>query len=378
MPSIAPEIAGGRVTIDLGALARNYRLLAERSSGAICGAAVKGDGYGIGLEPAVETLLAAGCKTFFVALPEEGARARRCAPQADIYMLGGLFEGAGQYYAEHNLRPVLNSLAEIEEWSRFCGDAGRPLASAVHVDTGFNRLGLSMDEARALATQPDRVAAANPALLMSHLACGDAPEHPLNATQVARFGEIRALFPDIPASLANSAGILGNSATRFDIVRPGIALYGGRSLSAGDNPMNPVVTLEARIVLVRDVAAGETVGYGALETAKRQSRVAILAVGYADGYLRAAGSTDDAPGAAGHIGGHDVPLIGRVSMDLIAVDVTGVPETIAKRGAWVELIGPNMPLDDVAARAGTIGYELLTSIGHRYQRIYVGGAGNGR
>ncbi|MBB4302226.1 alanine racemase [Rhodobium orientis] len=367
------DLAGGRLTIDLDALGANWRLLASKAPAAVCAGVVKGDGYGIGLERAAETLQAAGCTTFFVALPDEGLRARAVAPQATIYLLGGLFEENGPALAAAGIRPVLGSMEEIGEWEAFCRASGNAVPCGIHVDTGMNRLGLTLNEARALAGDPARVEAMGARLLISHLACADAPGHDLTAQQIARFSEIRALFPGLKASLANSAGVLGQPGAHFDLLRPGIALYGGEAISGIDNPMRPVVTLEARIIQIRNGNPGETVGYGATETLKRPSRIAVVAIGYADGYHRRAGSTDAAPGARVHLGGFDAPLVGRVSMDLIAIDVTGIPETVAHRGAWVEMFGPNVPVDEVADRAETIGYELLTGLGRRYRRTYLGG-----
>ncbi len=374
MPALPAELAGGRLTIDLGALADNWRALAKLDETAECGAVVKGDGYGIGLGAAIDTLTAAGCGTLFVALPEEGLRARAIAPRnAIIYVLGGLFDGAAAMLSDADLRPVLGSVEEIEDWAQFCRNTGTRRACAIHVDTGMNRLGLSLDEARGLGSKPDLLAALGPTLLMSHFACADAPEHPLNARQMQRLDDIRRLFPGMPVSFANSAATLTIPDARFDVMRPGIALYGGRAVADGANPMKPVVTLEARIIQVRDVNAGDTIGYGAIETVRRPSRIAILAAGYADGYHRRAGSTDERAGARVVIDGREAPLIGRVSMDLIAVDVTDLSAGIAKRGAWAELFGSTIPVDEVAGHADTIGYELLTGLGQRYQRTYING-----
>jgi alanine racemase len=344
--------------------------MAERAPGATTAAVVKGDAYGIGIAHAVPALVGAGCGTFFVALPEEGLRVRAAAPSATVYVLGGLIGDPSGYVAA-DLRPVLNSMAEVEEW-RALRAAGAPTAAALHVDTGMNRLGLDAEAFGTLAAAPDAGAQLGLTLLMSHLACADTPGHPLNARQRDAFRAARAALPAVPASLANSAGTFLGADYRFDLVRPGIALYGGGAVNGAPNPMRPVVTLQARILQVRTVPAGETVGYGAAETLRRDSRIAIVAVGYADGYIRAAGSADGRPGARAFVRGRSVPLVGRVSMDLIALDVTDVPE--AGRGDWAELFGGNVAVDDVATSAGTIGYEYLTGLGARYERTYAGGA----
>ncbi len=359
-PTNAPALL---LTIDLGALVANWRELAALAAPAECAAVVKADAYGIGIEPAVAALTAAGCRSFFVALAEEGRRVRAGAPKSIVYVLNGFFPETLEVFREAGLRPVLNSLEEVEAWARLAG----PSPSAIHVDTGMNRLGLSLHEAVALARHRELHAKFAPQLLMSHLACADTPDNPLNRAQRALFEEVRAEFPGLPASLANSAGILLGPDYRFDMVRPGIALYGA-AFAEDRPPLSTVVTLQARILQVREAEAGETVGYGAAEQLKRDSRIAILAAGYADGYHRAAGSSGVRRGAQAFLRGRAVPIMGRVSMDLIAVDVTGIPGV--SRGEWVELFGPNMPIDAVAAAAGTIGYELLTGLSRRAERVY--------
>ena len=364
-------VAAGRLTIDLGALSGNWQDLAARAGDAATAAVVKGDAYGIGIAPAARALAEAGCHSFFVALPEEGISVREAVSDAAIYVLGGLLPGAGDTYAAADLRPVLNSRPEIEEWIAL-RRTGVPTSAALHIDTGMNRLGLTLGELRKLAERRDLREALGLSLVMSHLACADTPEHPLNRKQLAAFRAVRTLIPDMPASLANSAGIFLGPEYHFDVVRPGIALYGGRSVNGVENPMRPVVKLEALVLQVREGKAGETVGYGASETLRRQSRIAIVGVGYADGYQRRAGASDRRIGASGFLRGVPAPILGRVSMDLIALDVTDVPG--AERGDWVELFGPNIAVDDVAAHADTIGYEFLTALGRRYSRTYVGGA----
>lgn len=360
--------AGGRLTIDLGALADNWQDIAERVGSAATAAVVKADAYGIGLEPAAKALAEAGCHTFFVALPEEGLRLRATVRDAAIYILDGLLPGSAATYVAADLRPVLGSFPEIEEWAE-AKQAGAATGAALHIDTGMNRLGLTLGEARVLSEHRELLSTIAPSLLMSHLAAADTPDHPLNRKQLAAFRAVRALLPAIPASLANSAGILLGPDYRFDLVRPGIALYGGAA-AAGAHPLRPVVTAEARILQVREAKRGETVGYGATETLRQPTRIAIVAAGYADGYHRHAGSSDARPGARAFLHGRYAPLVGRISMDLIAIDVTDIPG--AERGDWVEMFGPNIPIDEVAHHAGTIGYELLTGLGRRLARSYVG------
>lgn len=367
-PVRAGETGGAGVvtTIDLRALAANWTALAELAAPAECAAVVKADAYGIGIDAAVPALVAAGCRTFFVALPGEGARVRAAAPDAAIYVLNGFFADWSEAFRNSRLRPVLNTFASVESWAEHGSDG----PSAIHVDTGMNRLGLTLHEALELARRPDLLRRAAPALLMSHLACADHPEHALNRAQLVLFREIRAELPGLPASLANSAGIHLGADFHFDLVRPGIALYGA-AFARNRPPLANVVTAKARILQVREVAAGEAIGYGAAHRLREEKRVAILSAGYADGYHRLAGASDERAGAYVHVRGRPAPLLGRVSMDLIAVDVTdivGVAE-----GDWAELFGPNVPIDAVAAAADTIGYELLTGLSRRDARVYVRG-----
>lgn len=376
MPSTGADrlLAGGRLTIDLDALTSNWRMLDARSRPARAAAVVKANAYGCGIAEVVPALVKAGCDNFFVALPEEGLRARHAAPRARIFVLNGLFDDAAPAFADADLIPVLGSSHEIGLWAKH----GRRKPCALHVDTGMNRLGLTPDEAIAFAGKAKSV---RPVLLMSHLACGDTPSNDMNRRQLEAFQKVRAAFGDIEASLANSAGVFMGGDYLFDLTRPGIALYGGEALAGMPNPMKPVVTAEARIVQIRHAAKGETVGYGASTTLARDTRIAVCSIGYADGYPRAASGSgvpmrmNVASGAHGFIAGKRVPVIGRVTMDLTSFDVTDVPEGEIGAGDHIELFGRNIALDEVAHGCGTVGYELLTGLGARYHRRYVGGAG---
>lgn len=365
------DFAGGRLTIDLGALADNWRTLAAISPDSECAAVVKANAYGIGTAEATRALCAAGAKTFFVAHPSEARAAREAATDATIYVLNGLPPGACDLLASLRARPVLGSREEIEEWGAFVRATGADEAAAIHVDTGMARLGLSPDEARALLPG---VLGFRPALLMSHLACADEPERPETEAQRALFAELRALLPETPASLSNSAGTLlartSDGDLGFDLRRPGVSLYGSMPIEGRSSPLKPVVRLQARVIQVRDAAAGDPVGYGGAERLKRASRLAILSLGYADGILRACGSEDGRPGATAFAGKIPCPFVGRISMDLIAVDATDAPAV--KRGDWIEILGDHIGVDDLARAGGTIGYEVLTGLGLRYERSYVG------
>ncbi len=361
------------LTIDLDALIANYRALSELASPAECAAVVKADAYGLGMAQAAPVLSRAGCKTFFVATLAEGTALRALLPEVAIYVFCGLLPGTAELFRAHALRPVLNSAEEIEEWAAFCAARGERLPCAVHIDSGMNRLGLSADEVDRMAHARDLWQRVALSLVMSHLACADVPGHPKSEAQRKTFDRLRAKLPAAPASLANSAGILLGHAYAYDLVRPGIALYGGKPVLEGDNPFQPAVHLKGRILQVRNVAPGETIGYGATRMLKRPSRVAIVSVGYADGFFRSLSSKDDEEGLMVYVGSHAAPILGRVSMDLITVDVTAVPEEISRRGAWVELIGPNVSAQTIARHAGTIDYEVLTNLGRRAFRRYIGG-----
>ncbi len=365
--------ASAILTIDLDAIAANYRRLAALASPAECAAVVKADAYGLGMEQVAPALWRAGCKTFFVATLTEAEALRALLPEATIYVFGGLFPGTASRFAASDVRPVLNSLAEIEEWAGVAprSDSKRP--AAIHIDSGMNRLGLSTAEVEAVAQQSGLWSAFDLTLIMSHLACADTPAHPKSEAQRSLFDRLRAKLPKALASLANSAGILLGRAFHYDLVRPGIALYGGSAKAESDSEFAPVVRLDARIAQLRHVPAGETVGYGATRTVKRPSRVATIAVGYADGLFRALSVGEDETGLSVYAGPHPAPILGRVSMDLISVDVTEVPEEFARRGGWVEVIGPRVSLQAFANQARTIDYEILTNLGPRALRRYRGG-----
>ncbi len=363
--------AGSRLTIDPLAIARNWRRVKDQlTPGTQCAAAVKADAYGCGLAVTVKHLAEAGCSTFFVATPQEGVTARQAAPGAVIYILNGLFPGAAPLLAEARLRPVLGSLPEIEEWALFCRERKVKLEAAIHINTGMNRLGLNAPECERLAADGTLLEAFTPSLLMSHLACAAEPAHPMNKAQLAAFEAMSAYFPGVPRSLANSAGVFLGPEFHFDLVRPGIALYGGQIIDHPPLKLEPVIRLEARVLQVRKVPAGEGVGYGLARTAERDSRIAMLSCGYGDGFLRGAGSADGKPGASAWVDGHALPLFGRISMDMLAVDATDVPADKLRRGTYVELLGPNASLQAAASAAGTIDYELLTGLGSRHARIH--------
>jgi alanine racemase len=370
-PLAAPE-TGGTLTIDLDAVEANWRALAHKLLTVECAAVVKANAYGLGLEPVTAKLAKAGCKTFFVADIAEARRARTRAGEATIYVLNGFSSQAGTAFAELNVQPVINSTAELAEWDAFVTAQNWRGGAAIHVDTGMNRLGISAEEAAALAL---RLQQQNHGitLLMSHLACAEISDHRLTATQIRLFRELRMLYHGVPASLANSSGIFIGDTAHFDLARPGAALYGINPTPGHANPMRNVVELTGRILQVRKVQQGETVGYGAAWTAKRASRIAVVALGYADGLLRAGSSPDRRGGGTAIVAEKSCPVVGYVSMDLACVDITDVADGAVRRGDMATFIGENLPIDMVGVSAGTIGYEILVRLGPRCHLVYRGG-----
>jgi alanine racemase len=305
---------------------------------------------------------------FFTAHLDEGVRLRGIVPaDCTIHVLHGPPPGTAADFVAHRLIPVLNDPGQVREWSALCARLGRRLAAAVQVDSGMSRMGLSPADLAALGDPRDWQAPFDPVLLMSHLACADVPDHPMNARQRERFDAIRAAFPSIRASLANSSAVFLGAHFHYDLVRPGAALYGINPQPGRANPLRQAVSLEARIVQVRTIAAGDAVGYGARYVADGPRRIATIGAGYADGWLRALSGRGFA-----YVDGARVPIAGTVSMDSITLDVTGIPDARLAPGMTVELLGPNQHVDAVAAEAGTIGYEVLTRLGGRFERIYVG------
>lgn len=366
-----PDTATGLVTIDLDAIGGNWRALASLVAPAECAAVVKADAYGLGAKRVIPALANAGCKTFFVATLDEAGEARALAPGSRIYVLDGLFPGCAGRIAAFDAIPILASLEEVSEWAQFACDKGRPQPAAVNLGTGLNRLGLRTKDVEQIAGNSGLLKWLDVKLVMSHLASADDPADPRNEEQRAAFERLRAVLPPAPASLAASDGLMLGPRYHYDLVRPGYALYGGQAFRGGPAPVKPAVEVRARILQVRDVPAGETVGYSATWTAARPARIAVVAAGYADGYARSASAPAGHEGGMVQIGDHLAPVVGRVSMDLITVDVTDVPGG-AVRGAAAILIGPGLPLEAVGARAGTIGYEVLTRLGRRFHRVYAG------
>lgn len=367
--------AGGVLTVDLDAVAWNYRRLREELNGVACAAVVKANAYGLGVDRVAPVLARAGADSFFVATIDEALALRPILdaagfPGAAIHALNGPLPGTEADLLAFGVTPVLNTLEEVDRWAALARSRGRALSAALQLDTGMSRLGLPDEEIAALAEAPERLRGIDPALILTHLACADTPAHPENAMQLARLRAALERLPGAPVSLANSSGIFLGRAYHFDLARPGVALYGVNPTPGQPSPMRPVVRLRGRVLQVRQIDAHRGVGYGAAFRAAGLTRVATVAAGYADGYTRHLSN-------AGRVAfkGQLLPVIGRVSMDSVTVDVTALGRDAIGAGDFVDLIGDGHDVDAVAAEAGTIGYEVLTSLGARYHRIYRGDDG---
>ena len=371
---LADDPTAGVLTIDLDALKSNYRFLATRSAPSIAGANVKADAYGLGIDVVVPALLDAGCRNFFVATLSEAVRVREQTKTARVFVLNGFPVAAEQIFADHQLTAVLGSRDEIDAFQSALTQGYKLPSPALHIDTGMQRLGLTVEDARTFARDyASKAYAFEFSLLMTHFVESEIKNSVVTEHQIALFDEIRVLFPNVPASLSNSSGLFIGRNIGYDLVRPGYAIYGGNPCPDRPNPMLPVVRLEVPVIQTRDVPADTKIGYGGEFTVKRASRLATLSLGYADGYPRGAKSTDKDSGAECLIAGRRCPIIGRMSMDLAIVDITDCPPDQVKRGTMATIIGDDISLDEVADKSGTIGYELLVHLGRRFRRRVLGG-----
>ena len=360
--------AAALLTIDLKALCANYRAIARQVAPAQAAAVVKADAYGLGADRVAPALAVAGCRNFFVAHLSEAVALRPLLPEdARLFILNGLMPGAEGLCAEAGAIPVLNGLDQVRAWVALCKARGQRLPAVLQVDSGMSRLGLAAADIDTLLREIDLERDFDLTLVMSHLACGDEPEHDANPDQLAQFEALTARLPRAPRSLANSGGSFLTPAFGFDLVRPGVSLYGVAPHAGLPSPIQPVVRLEARIIQVRSIPAGQGVGYGLTYAPDKPARIATIGVGYADGWPRHLSNR-----GAAYYGDTRLPIAGRVSMDSMTLDVTALPEGTLTYGDTVELIGPHQPLEAVAADAGTIAYEILTSLGHRYARVWIG------
>jgi alanine racemase len=351
----------GLLTIDLNALAKNFCAL-RTAVPAECAAVIKANAYGLGVEPVAQRLFEEGCRHFFVANAKEGLELRGILSDASIYVFEGVSPGGEEAFLAANLVPVLNSIEQVRCWRV----AAPGFATVVHIDTGMSRLGLSALEVEQIANE-HLLDDLNLKYVLTHLACADEPSHALNAMQLKRFDNLRNKLPAAKTSIGNSAGSLIDGDYCGDLARPGIALFGGSPFFLNESSMKTVVSLHGIIIQVREITETVTVGYGASHTIVAPARLAIVGVGYADGYSRALSNRGVA-----FLAGKKVPVVGRVSMDLITLDVSEIPLDCVKPGKLVELLGKNIPLDERASLAGTVSYEMLTGIGRRWSRNYVG------
>ena len=356
------------LTVDLDALRANYRLLAETAPGARCAAAVKADGYGMGMIPVSRALASEGCDCFFVESLDEGVALRAALPDVTIYIVKGYYSDGPEVFLQHTLRPVLVTAEQVAGWLEVIAAHG-PLPSILKVNTGMNRLGLAEADTRALAANDSAMKSLDPDYLMSHLAFSEDPDHPMNNQQRQKFDELGALFPGLPATLAGSGGVMMGSEFHYDMVRPGVGLYGGNPFAKRPNPFAEVAHLKAKILQLREIDSGDSVGYGATHTASGPARIAIVGAGYADGYGRGFDNQ-----GTGILNGIEVPVVGRVSMGSVAVDVSECPTGSVAVGDYLTLLGHGISLDDASGASGRSPYELLTSLSQCAGRRYLGQA----
>ncbi len=369
-PNIPPYFGHARLTIYLDRIAHNWRTLAGASAPATCAAVVKADGYGVGASPVAEALYLAGCRFFYVATPLEGALLRPLLPEAEIAVLHGPLGEDISLYASQRLIPVINHSGQWQDWLAFCRKQGEAMSCILHVDTGMNRLGFNTPDFLSL-WQEGYFADCPIRLVMSHLACPDTPEHPLNALQLARAQHIHTAIAPLPFSFASSSGIYLGGAYHFQQTRSGGSLYGNNPTPGQPNPLRNAVDLHAPLLQIRQVAEEGSIGYGATTAVNPDHLLGVVPVGYADGYPRIMQHGQ----VTAHLkdGSHlNLPIIGRISMDSICIDLTPIGEPAAELVTSIELLGDHQTLDDVAKRAHTIGYELLTRLGNRFQRCYIG------
>ena len=360
------DTAGAIVTVDLGAVRRNYRALRARLGAVELAAVVKADAYGLGIVGVAPALVREGCHTFFVATASEAFALRALLPDVDIHVFEGIQPGEERDFAEYDIVPVLNSLQQIETWRAHTLAHRHALRADLHIDTGMSRLGLDAAEQKRLRARPDHLKGIDLDAIVSHLAVAEDPGNPLNRQQLAAFTDITGGLPGRRRSLANSSGIFLGTDYYFNLARAGVALYGANPTPGHPSPVSQVIKLQGRILQLRSVDTSRSVGYGATHRVSRPSKIATVALGYADGYPLSMSNLGIA-----FLDNHEIPVVGRVSMDLTTVDVTDVPEPLAQPGRLVDFIGPHNPIDVVAERGNTIPYAIMTGLGHRLHRVYV-------
>lgn len=359
--------ANALLTINLKKLAENYKYFHSlvHQECAVAGV-IKANAYGLGAKQVAQTLKSLNCPQFFVATLDEAMAIRREDKDTPIAVLGGLMMGQEQEYLTQNIMPVLNSPLDTQNWGNFCKKQERKISAIIHFDTGMNRLGLSMDEARTLIGDESKLNPIDVRLIMSHFASADNKDDPLTAKQAKNFNFIAQYFPNIKKSLSNSSGLFRDKSYHFDMIRPGYALYGGNPTAETQNPMQNIVSLNARILQIRDCKKGESIGYSATHIFDKNTRTATIALGYADGFLRSNSSQSIV-----YYNNQPCPVLGRVSMDLVTINISHIKGQQPAQGEAIEILGPNQTIDDLAKTASTIGYEILTALGNRYKRNYI-------
>lgn len=356
------------ITIDLDALTANYRYCREQASPGQCAAVVKADGYGLGIRRVAHALHHAGCRQFFTATHREGIVLRSLLSKAEIYVLEGVTAASANAILEHDLVPVLINRQQASVWTNLARKLGRRLPAIINIDTGMTRLGFGENELRRLVESSGDLDHLQLRYVMTHFACAEEPDSELPEQQLRRFDALRQLLPPAPVSIGNSAGTIRGPKFAGDLARVGIALFGGNPFTNTPVPVRPVLRVQSRILQIREITESTTVGYGATFEAQPEMRIATVGIGYADGYPWSLGNRGIAA-----IEGYRVPVVGRVSMDLITLDVSDVPAEIAQTGRLVDLIGPDISLEEVARLAGTISWEILTGLGQRASRTFLGG-----
>ncbi len=360
MPS---NFAPATLTISLDAIAANYKTFQSKAKADVAGV-LKADAYGTGAEQVFKTLRGLGCKNFFIATPDEGEQLRKLDKDASIYLLGGVQKDTVDFLISQNITPILHSFEEIAVYGKAANN--NKLPAILHFDTGMNRLGFGHDETQKLLSDLSVVAPFDLKYVLSHFVASEVKDSPLNARQAQYFAAIAAHFLHTKKSLCNSSGIFRDKNWHYDLVRPGFSMYGGNPTPENTNPVRSVVTLEAKILQTRTVKKGETAGYNHTYTFDQDTSTATLGIGYADGFLRSGSNR-----AKFHWNGQPCPIRGRVSMDLIIVEIghlTGKPPQI---GDTMEILGPHQSVDQLADDCQTNGYEILTSLGPRYKRVYI-------
>ena len=361
------KISNSFLEINIDSIIHNYQLINNKVGNTECAAVLKADAYGMGASVIAKALDKAGCSTFFVATIDEGIELRACFSKNEkqIAVLSGLLEGSEDIFYSNKLTPVLNDTEQIKKWAIYNKQKKISAPSILHVDTGMNRLGLTINELYDIIKNPTELKELHVEWIMSHLACGDQPRDIMNEKQLSVFLNAKKEFPNVKASLANSAGVFLGQSYHLDMVRPGIALYGSGSGSIPSKPLKQVIKLYSRILQIRTLSTGASVGYGASYRVSEATRVATVGLGYADGYLRSLSNCSWV-----FFNGLRLPVIGRISMDYITIDITQIASEKIKTGDFIEIIGDKFTLDDLATVANTVPHELLTRLGTRHHRIY--------